>query len=262
MATASATIDEGNPSYETATRSMQDSRSTRAEDFAELLLSVVRQSLSQSPVSEWDILDVGCGYGGTTLALARHVRTAVGIDPGMRLISEAQQDALRRNQTNVQFHVGEISTWTDTRQFDLIVLDNVFEHLPDQPGALRAVERLLKPEGVCYLVTPNKLWPVEVHYRLPFLSYLPLPLANQYLRLTGRGRDYRDCSYASTIWKLKRLLNSLERVNYRFTVPDKIELATQGKTARYRYGARLLKACPWLWCLSKAFVVVIQKEAA
>ena len=91
--------------------------------------------------------------------------------------------------------------------FDLVILDNVYEHLPDHDAALAAIWRAMRPGAVLYVLVPNKLWPVEAHYDLPFLSWLPLPLANRYLRLTRRGNSYEDASYAPTYWGLKTAMS-------------------------------------------------------
>jgi SAM-dependent methyltransferase len=42
-------------------------------------------------------------------------------------------------------------------EFDLVLMLEVIEHLPDIPHALREVARVLKPGGVAILTTPNRL---------------------------------------------------------------------------------------------------------
>jgi SAM-dependent methyltransferase len=53
------------------------------------------------------------------------------------------------------------------RQFDLVMMLEVIEHLPDIPHALREVARVLKPGGVAILSTPNRLnITSRIHYLL------------------------------------------------------------------------------------------------
>ena len=108
---------------------------------------------------------------------------------------------------SLEIRTSSVYEMDDAGCYDLVVLDNVLEHLPDEPReALELLSRSLRPGGAIYILVPSKLWPIEVHYYLPFLSYLPLRLANWYLRLTGPGSDYTDASYAPTYFGLKRLL--------------------------------------------------------
>jgi 2-polyprenyl-3-methyl-5-hydroxy-6-metoxy-1,4-benzoquinol methylase len=56
--------------------------------------------------------------------------------------------------------------------FDVVVSNHVIEHVSDQQLHLSEIARVLKPNGVVYLATPNRLWPWEVHYRVLVLHYL------------------------------------------------------------------------------------------
>jgi hypothetical protein len=125
---------------------------------------------------------------------------------------------------------------------------------------LEKISQALRPGGAAFLLMPNRLWPMEVHYHLPFLSYLPLPLANRYLRLTGRGTDYTDASYARTYWKLNRLLRARPELEFRYMLPADISLATGGGAWHYRFGAAAIARCPWLWAISKALLVIATKR--
>jgi SAM-dependent methyltransferase len=147
----------------------------------------------------------------------------------------------------------------DVDAYDLVVLDNVFEHLPNQGLALDKIRTCMAARGVLFMLVPNKLWPIEVHYRLPLLSYLPLPLANVYLRCTRRGVDYRDASYAPTYLSLNRLLRSAG-FEHRYVLPGDIRLATYGHRWVYRWGAAAIARFPWLWILSKVFLVIARKR--
>jgi SAM-dependent methyltransferase len=68
----------------------------------------------------------------------------------------------------------------------------VYEHTDEPERMLREIARVLRPTGICYFAGPNKYDLVEPHYGLPLLSWLPRPLADRYLRWTGRGAAYTE----------------------------------------------------------------------
>lgn len=78
---------------------------------------------------------------------------------------------------------------------DFALLNHLYEHVADQAGLFHELDRVLKPGAGAYVAAGNRLAVMEPHYRLPFLSWLPGPLADAYLRLTGRGESYRDIRF-------------------------------------------------------------------
>lgn len=86
--------------------------------------------------------------------------------------------------------------------FDVVVSNHVIEHVGsagNQAQHLAEIARVLRPDGIAYLAVPNRWMLVEPHYRLPFLSWLPQPLADAYVRLAGKG-EYYDCLPLTTTW--------------------------------------------------------------
>ena len=78
---------------------------------------------------------------------------------------------------------------------DFAVLNHLYEHVEDQAALFRELHRVLAPGGAAYVSAGNRLMVMEPHYRLPFLSWLPRPLADRYLRWTGRGEAYDGIRY-------------------------------------------------------------------
>lgn len=79
--------------------------------------------------------------------------------------------------------------------FDCVVSNHLLEHLAspeEQQIHLKEVTRVLKTGGILYVAVPNRWFIWESHFDLPFLSWLPSPVASKLVRLAGKG-DVYDC---------------------------------------------------------------------
>jgi SAM-dependent methyltransferase len=98
------------------------------------------------------LLDVGCGRGGFGYAL-RRLRTDVGEIWGI----EPHPDAA--NEAREQFdHVITGSYPADIpagERFDVIVFNDVLEHMQDPAGVLRKTSSILTPDGTLVASIPN-----------------------------------------------------------------------------------------------------------
>ena len=226
-------------------------------NFARQAVELIAPHLESAP-SEWRILDAGCGIGFTSLGLARLCREVVGVEPSDGIeIAFARLEA--EPQANLTFRREAAEEVDEVDAYDAVLLDNVFEHVAKKREALAAVTRALKPGGVLLLIVPNLLWPIEHHYGLPFLGWMPLKLANLYLRITKRGTDFTECSYGVTYFGMRRHLQRCPELTYRFVTPAQLSWTTAGTKWHYRWGVALLKRFPFLWCISKSFLIVAKK---
>jgi 23S rRNA (uracil1939-C5)-methyltransferase len=55
------------------------------------------------------VLDLYCGLGNFTLALAKCAGRVVGVEGEAGLVARARQNALRNGLANVEFHMGDLS---------------------------------------------------------------------------------------------------------------------------------------------------------
>lgn len=82
--------------------------------------------------------------------------------------------------------------------FDVVVSNHVLEHVglgvnpTEQLEHLREVGRVLTKDGHGYLATPNRWAPIEPHFSVPFLTWIPARWRTPYLAKTGKARVY-DC---------------------------------------------------------------------
>jgi SAM-dependent methyltransferase len=76
-----------------------------------------------------------------------------------------------------------------SESFDLVLLLEVIEHLPDIPHSLREIARVLKPGGTAIVTTPNRLNVVSrIHYLLTgFYRGRRAPLPHRYRVEDGRN---------------------------------------------------------------------------
>lgn len=103
-----------------------------------------------------DVLDVGCGPGKYTLALARAGVRVVGMD-----LTPALVDQLRRVAPEIPAHVGDLANPPAelVGDFDAVVGFFVLHHIADLAGALAGVASLLRPGGRAVFLEPNPRFP-------------------------------------------------------------------------------------------------------
>lgn len=115
--------------------------------------------------------------------------------------------------------------------FDFLLLNHLYEHVEDQPGLFREAYRVVRPGGAAYVSAGNALAVMEPHYRLPFLSWLPRPAADAYLRVSGRGRAYEGIRFRTR----GRLVAMMEGAGFR--ARDLTEVALERLPGVRRRGA-------------------------
>ncbi len=253
---ASTAVPDDRPRYDRRDAGMLGRRAGLGPRFAAQIAATTAPWLPR-PLADCDVLDLGCGYGHTALALGELARSVTGVEPSQHLAAHAGTLAAAQGAGRFTVvHGGHEVLVERAGSYDLVVMDNVLEHIADQREALKRVALSLRPGGVLYLLVPNRLWPIEPHYHLPALGWLPLPLANRYLRLSGRGDDFRDASYAPTLWSLARLLDGTAAFDWRLVLPADLALTQAGARPLYRAGAAVLRYVPAMWAVSKALLVV------
>ncbi|MFT3922273.1 MAG: methyltransferase domain-containing protein [Myxococcales bacterium] len=94
------------------------------------------------------VLDVGCGDGRITAAVARRVPRGrvVGVDASQRMVDFARAH-LETDQPNLHFQRADARDLPFEAEFDLALSCNALHWIPDQETALAAMHRALKPRG-------------------------------------------------------------------------------------------------------------------
>jgi trans-aconitate 2-methyltransferase len=138
------------------------------------------------------ILDIGCGNGKTTAAIAARVPdgTVLGVDASARMVAFAK-DYWSPAQPNLRFQVADARHLPFRREFDLVVSFNALHWIPEQALPLRSIYSALKPNGTAQLRLVPKgerksLEDVIEETRLSprWAAYFPNTFQDPYLHLT------------------------------------------------------------------------------
>jgi len=110
------------------------------------------------PPSGLRVLDVGCGGGILSDALARAGARVTGIDLSAKALRIAQLHALDAQTPDVEYR--EISAEAMAQQqpagFDMVTCMEMLEHVPDPSSVVRACATLVKPGGWVFFSTLNR----------------------------------------------------------------------------------------------------------
>ena len=104
------------------------------------------------------VLDVGCGGGILSDAMARAGATVTGIDLAGKSLKVAQLHALESQTPNVSYREisAEALAAETPAQFDVVTCMEMLEHVPDPASIVNACATLVKPGGWVFFSTLNR----------------------------------------------------------------------------------------------------------
>ena len=103
------------------------------------------------------VLDVGCGGGLLSEAMARAGANVTGIDLAPMTIEIAELHALESGvAVNYVRQSAESHALEHAGEYDIITCMEMLEHVPDPMSVLRAMHALVKPGGHVFLSTLNR----------------------------------------------------------------------------------------------------------
>lgn len=125
------------------------------------------------------VLDVGCGGGILSEAMAAAGAEVTGIDMGLAPLSAARQHLLESGlQVDYQRSTAEGFAEEHAERFDVITCLEMLEHVPDPYSVIKACRKLVKPNGHVFFATLNRN-PKSFLFAIVGAEYL--------LRLVRRG---------------------------------------------------------------------------
>jgi SAM-dependent methyltransferase len=195
-----------------------EGRRTRGRRIAQALVDFGHVDLAHA-----EVLDIGCSAGLVTGEIALRVRMVVGVDVDIESLAYAVGHS---GHARFVAASAEQLPFGDER-FDAVVCNHVYEHVRDAARLMQEIHRVLRPDGACYFAGGHTLQVIEPHYRLPFLSWLPRPMASAWLRCLGRGDAYSERFIAP--WRLHEILRPFKDARFISTAmlrePDRFGFA-------------------------------------
>lgn len=109
------------------------------------------------PLADKKVVDIGCGGGILTEAMAKEGAIATGIDLNPSLITVAQLHLLEANtQVDYQTISAEDFASAHPASQDIVTCLEMLEHVPDPAAIIRACAEIVKPGGHVFFSTLNR----------------------------------------------------------------------------------------------------------
>lgn len=121
------------------------------------------------------VLDVGCGRGDTVAWLLAHGWDAYGVDVSSTYLEHGRRylRTIAADPDRLQLISGDLTyPFVDSR-FDLVLSDQVIEHVSDLDAFSREIARVSAHGGLGLHIYPAKWRPIEVHMMTPLAHWLP-----------------------------------------------------------------------------------------
>jgi ubiquinone/menaquinone biosynthesis C-methylase UbiE len=148
------------------------------------------------------VADIGCGAGTSSRIWAEVGCVVRGIDVNEDLISIAR-DRSTEFGPSIEYSVGFASKlpWPDA-SFDVVMLPELLEHVPDWKQTLHEAARVLDVGGLLYLSTTNYLCPIQHEFALPLYSWYPARVKKRCvsLSLSTRPEWVKHAKYPAVNW--------------------------------------------------------------
>jgi O-antigen biosynthesis protein len=173
------------------------------------------------------VLDIGCGEGYGSAFLARHAGEVTGIDLDQATIDHAREKYASVSNLSFEAGKGEEIRKPD-HSVDLAVSFELLEHLDSdiQSGFLRNVQRVLKPDGLFIVSSPERNEYAATYQAKNEFHKHEMTLPELKTFLSGYFEHVhlyaqRVLSY-STIWRLEAGRNESFRVHFRKELQEEV----------------------------------------
>ena len=190
-------------------------------DRGRFILDTIRHYVPAFEPEGARVLDIGCGDAGVPIAFASAGAVASGLEPGFPNLVRG-----RARADDHQVQVGVVRGVAETLPFpaaalDLVILDNVLEHVGDRERTLTEIHRVLAPDGLLYMVTPKPFAALSLvsdpHYGTSGLVLLPRSWQERVIERTVGPGAYDVGRIPTRRW----LMRALRRHGFRSLVPPR-----------------------------------------
>jgi len=152
------------------------------------------------------VLDIGCAYGGFSIAMAKRGAHVTGIDVSPQFIEYARTNAkgdVELDTRVMDASSSEVRDNFERSEFDLILLNDVLEHIYDTTSLAKNIDYLLNDTGRVYFKVPNghsPRWAISEGHRKIFGLTLLDPDCWFYLHPQRASIFYRPFEYFPAIF--------------------------------------------------------------
>jgi SAM-dependent methyltransferase len=160
------------------------------------------------------VLDVGCGEGGISIAFSKEGKNDVySIDINPTRVKKSKARA-REEKAMINLLIADgLSLPFKLGTFDIIICNDVIEHVPKPQQLAKEVHRSLRNGGFLYLSAPNGISPYSIihdlHYGLFGLSLMPYGIGKYYLTKIRKINEEYDVYGPFNYWLLKGILRNM-----------------------------------------------------
>lgn len=208
---------------------------------------------------ETRVMEIGCGEGGVLIPFIDKGMTVLGVDLNEKRIQNAKklnEDAIASGHATFVYKnvYDEDFLATYKHSFDLIVLKDTIEHIPEQEKFIPYLKEFLRPGGKIFFGFPPWRMPFGGHQQIcrskvlssiPYYHLLPRPL---YRGIVSMAREPQ--------WVIKELMDikstgisisRFERIvqNSGLTIYSKT-LFLLNPIYKYKFGWKPIKQAKWL----------------
>ena len=164
--------------------------------------------MSQCALKGKKVLDIGCGGGILTDAMARQGAQVLGIDLATKALRVAELHALEAGTPGITYREvsAEDLAIEQAGQFDVVTCMEMLEHVPDPSAIVQACKTLVKPGGWVFFSTINrnpKAFLFAVVAAEYVLNLLPKG-THDYAKMIRPSELGRWCRQASLEWQQSR----------------------------------------------------------
>jgi 2-polyprenyl-6-hydroxyphenyl methylase / 3-demethylubiquinone-9 3-methyltransferase len=127
----------------------------RIQYIKDNLVSDFNIKLSDKPLKNIKILDIGCGGGLLSEPMCRLGAKVLGIDASKKNIEVAKFHA-KQNNLKINYKVASPEILKIKEKFDVILNMEIVEHVEDLDFFIKESSKLLKKNGIMFVATLNK----------------------------------------------------------------------------------------------------------
>jgi len=147
---------------------------------------------------ELKVLDIGCGTGNISLAIAGLGCNVIGFDLDKESIAYARKRI--KKGMRCRFFIGNAHELKIKERFDIIICSEVLEHLKNPESLLKFISENLDKRGFLYLSVPHGYGPAEI-------SVMPRRIIGRVLKKLGlyeSARKIRHCIIRNPMQKARK----------------------------------------------------------